>query len=178
VTPPVHALRTDEVPSRTLGEIRRLMDEAFEGDFGDDDWDHTLGGWHAVVSDGGVVVAHAAVVARTLHVGDRAFRTGYVEGVATSPGRQRAGLGSLAMAAVDEIIRRDFELGGLGTGEWAFYEQLGWERWQGETFVRTGGGLVRTEDDDDGVMVLRFGPSIGIDLAAPIACEARPGDDW
>ena len=168
----VDVLRTDDVVG--LEEIRELMDVAFEGDFEDDDWDHTLGGWHAVVTDGGVVVAHAAVVDRTLHSAGRAWRTGYVEGVATAPDRQGEGLGTVAMQEINQIIRRDHELGALGTGEWHFYEQVGWERWQGRTFV----GDERTPEDDDGVMVLRFGPSAGLDLAGDIACEARPGDVW
>ncbi len=29
-----------------------------------------------------------------------------------------------------------------------------------------------------GVLVLRFGASANLDLTAPIACPARPGDDW
>ena len=29
-----------------------------------------------------------------------------------------------------------------------------------------------------GVMVLRFGPSAGVELTAGLACEARAGDDW
>lgn len=171
-------LRTDDVRPSVLAEIRALLHAAFDGDFDDHDWDHTLGGWHAVVSDGGIVVAHAAVVARTITVGEEPFRTGYVEGVATAPDRQRQGLGARAMAAIGERIRADFELGALGTGEWAFYEQLGWERWQGPTYVRTATGRRRTEDDDGGVMVLRLGASAGIDLRADIACEERPGDDW
>jgi hypothetical protein len=32
--------------------------------------------------------------------------------------------------------------------------------------------------EDDGVMVLRFGPSAAIDLHASMSCDERPGDDW
>ena len=53
-----------------------------------------------------------------------------------------------------------------------------WERWRGPTFVRQGGTVLRTPAEDDGVMVLRFGPSRSIDLNAAICCEARQGDDW
>jgi aminoglycoside 2'-N-acetyltransferase I len=75
-------------------------------------------------------------------------------------------------------VRESFELGGLSTAHHHFYERLGWERWQGPTYVRDGDDVIRTEEEDDGVMVLRFGPSATIDLTAPITCEARPGDDW
>jgi len=66
----------------------------------------------------------------------------------------------------------------LSTGRHEFYQRLGWERWLGPTFVRRGEALVRTPDEDDGIMVLRFGRSRDTDLTAPIACEAREGDDW
>lgn len=180
----VRVFRTTDAPAGLIASARRLCEEAFRGDpdgeFGDDDWEHSLGGWHVVVlDDDGTLLAHAAVVPRTMYVAGRPFRTGYVEGVATRPDRQGEGFGSTAMIEINELIRRHFELGGLGTGRWSFYERTGWERWQGPTFVRLPDGTdVRTEDEDDGVMVLRFGPSTAVDRRRPIACEARRGDDW
>ena len=173
-TPDVQVLPTAVLPSG----VRPMLDEAFAGRFGDPDWEHALGGTHVVVSDGGLVVAHAAVVPRELHVDGRPFGTGYVEAVATVPARQGRGLGTLAMAVATDVVRRSHQLGALSTGSPRFYERLGWERWRGPTFVRRGGDLVRTADEDDGIMVLRFGPSAGIDLAASLSCEARSGDDW
>ena len=161
-----------------LPEIRQLVVDAFEGEFSDADWEHTLGGWHVVASDGDVVVSHAAVVPRTIWVVDNSFQAGYIEGVATRRERQREGLGSLVMAEVARVVRSTFELGVLSTARWAFYERCGWERWQGPTSVRDGSQLIRTDDDDDGIMVLRFGASASIDVTAPISCERRPGDDW
>ncbi len=161
-----------------LVQIHALMLDAFAGDFDAEDWEHTLGGTHVVALDGDVAVAHAAVVARVLEVDGRPFRTGYVEAVATLPARHGEGIGSLVMHDVAEIVTGDFELGGLGTGRHSFYERVGWERWQGPTYARHGSELVRTEEEDDGVMVLRFGPSASVELTAAISCEERPGDDW
>ena len=154
------------------------MDAAFD-DFTDDDWAHALGGWHAFVAEDGAVVAHAAVVERRILAGGRDYAAGYVEAVAVRPDRQGRGLGSRVMAALDELIRDRFELGVLSTGEWHFYERLGWERWRGPAFVRRRGGLLeRVEDEDDAVMVRRFGSSAALDLGAPIACDERDGDSW
>jgi aminoglycoside 2'-N-acetyltransferase I len=161
-----------------LVEVRALMDAAFHGEFGDDDWHHALGGTHVIVCEHGAVVSHAAVVPRRIDVGGRPWHTGYVEAVATAPDHQRRGFGAVAMREVATILLRDFELGALSTGRHSFYERLGWERWRGPTFVRDGAATTRTEDEDDGVMVLRFGASEQVDLTAPITCEARPGDDW
>jgi aminoglycoside 2'-N-acetyltransferase I len=174
----IQVFTTAEATADRLAHIRRLLVEAFEGEFSDDDWAHTVGGWHAVVVEADDVVAHAAVVPRLLEVAGTPLRTGYVEGVATLPARQRFRLGSLVMTEATKRILGDFELGALSTGRHAFYERLGWERWLGPTFVRRGAELVRTEDEDDGVMVLRFGASRGVDLTASITCEARSGDDW
>ena len=173
----VRVLDTESVAPLLL-ELRQLLRYAFEGDFSDDDWRHTLGGWHVVALDGAAAVSHAAVVPRTIGVGDRAFRAGYVEGVATRPDRQRQGLGSQVMTEAANVLHREFDLGVLSTDRSEFYQSLGWERWQGPTFVRTGDQLVRTEDEDDGIMVLRFGPSQEADLTAPISCDGRQGDDW
>jgi aminoglycoside 2'-N-acetyltransferase I len=176
--PTAELLTTTELPADREAQVRRLLVAAFDGGFSDDDWAHALGGRHVLVLDQDVVVAHAAVVPRVIEVGGRAFRAGYVEAVGTLAARHGEGLGTLAMAETNDLVRREFELGALSTDRYGFYAHLGWERWRGPTFVRHGDATVRTEDEDDGVMVLRCGPSTGIDLTAAISCETRPGDDW
>jgi aminoglycoside 2'-N-acetyltransferase I len=126
----------------------------------------------------GVIVAHASVVERELHVSDRPLRTGYVEAVATAPDRQGRGLGSSLMEDVTSFIRERFELGALGTGSHAFYERFGWLTWQGPTSVRTVDGPLRTRDEDGYVMVLPTPTSPPLDPTAAISCEWRPGDVW
>ena len=169
---------TAEASRECLEQIRKLFFTAFDETFTEQDWEHALGGWHVVVNDGGVVIAHAAVVPRVLEVADRPFRTGYVEGVATDPARQREGFGSRTMREISQLLRSEFEMGALSTSVHGFYERLGWIRWQGPTYVRHRSELVRTEEEDDGVMALPFGPSKGIDPTASISCQSRLGDDW
>jgi len=158
--------------------VRGLLDRAFDEGFTGEDWEHALGGWHVIATEGGATVAHAAVVPRALVAAGRPMRTGYVEGVATAPSRMGEGLGSLVVSKITSLVRDEFELGALSTGRHHFYEHLGWERWRGPTFVRQGEELIRTEDDDDGIMVLRFGPSQNLDLTASLSCESRSGDAW
>ncbi len=169
---------TPEAAPHDLDAIRALMDRAFDGAFTDDDWDHSVGGWHVVAIAEEAIVAHASVVGRTLDVADMSFDTGYVEAVATDPERHGLGFGTSVMRAAAELISEHHRLGALSTGEHHFYERLGWERWQGPTFVRNGDELIRTPDEDDGIMVMRFGPSAGVDLRSRIVCESRTGDDW
>ena len=158
--------------------VRPLLDEAFGGRFDDTAWDHATGGWHVLVTEGDALVAHAAVVARELQVDGRPVDTGYVEAVATAPARRGQGFGTLAMTEVDRLVRHHHVLGALSTGAHRFYERLGWQRWRGPTFVRRGAELVRTSEEDDGIMVLRFGATATLDLTAPLSCEGRAGDDW
>ena len=174
-------LRT--VPSRALttGELRHLrglLNDAFAGGFSEADWEHALGGWHVLVDEGTQIVSHAAVVPRRLEFAGRTFEAGYVESVATLPARQRCGLGSRVMTEAATILHGEFEVGVLSTGHHRFYERLGWERWRGATYVRQPRGIVRTADEDEGIMVLRFGASEELALTDPIVCEARSGDDW
>ncbi len=175
----VRCARTSDLTPSQMHSARALMDAAFDGDFSDDDWAHALGGWHAIVEDGEAVIAHAAVVPRTLMVGDRPVSVGYVEAVAVTPARQRTGLGSAVVRAIHDVIRRAFAAGVLSTGEWPFYESLDWTRWQGESFVReASGALTRTADDDDSLMVLEGWAGDPLDRTAPIVCDARAGDAW
>jgi aminoglycoside 2'-N-acetyltransferase I len=118
-------------------------------------------------------------VPRILVAGGTALRTGYVEAVATEPGRQGEGHGTAVMRVIGEHIAVTYELGALGTGSFHFYERLGWRRWAGPTAVRRADGRVdRTPDDDGYVMVLRTPSSPPLDEEATLSCEERPGDDW
>ena len=87
---------------------------AFDGGFSDDDWEHSLGGMHALVLDAIVLVAHGALVARRfLHHG-RSLRCGYVEAVAAGRSRpQGAGLGHRVMDGCSRRCRAAYDL--LGT---------------------------------------------------------------
>ena len=169
---------SDVVDGGVRAAIRALLDAAFDGHFTDDDWAHALGGTHAIVEVDGVVVAHAAVVPRILDAGGRELRTGYVEAVAVLPARQRTGLGTAVMRALAPVIA-GYEIGALSTGEWHFYERLGWERWRGQTWARfPEGRRERTPDDDDSLMILRTPRTPALDLSAALVCEARSGDVW
>ena len=180
--PHLRRLPTEDLTLPEIATIRALMSVAFGADeedrFTGEDWDHSVGGLHFVLDLDGVIVAHAAVVERELHVDGRPLRTGYVEAVATAPDRQGAGLGSLVIADVTAYIRETFELGALGTGRHHFYERLGWQTWTGPVFVREPDGLRRTPDEEGYILVLATASSPPFDLAAPISCDWRSGDVW
>jgi aminoglycoside 2'-N-acetyltransferase I len=169
---------TQELTRTRLDQIRRLCVAAFDGEFSDDDWGHTLGGRHCFALDGGEVVAHGAVVGRRLVAGTTELRAGYVEGVATAPARRGEGLGRTVMEALQQHVVKSYDIGALSTGVHEFYRRLGWTPWQGPTYVATAHGLRRTPEDDDGIMVLRHGRHSALDPTRPLVCEERPGDDW
>ena len=87
--------------------------EAFGGEFSDADWEHTLGGMHALIAHRGTLVAHAAVVQRRLLYNGAALRCGYVEGVAVHPDWRGQGLGHAVLDAVEQVIRGAYRLGAL-----------------------------------------------------------------
>jgi len=180
----IRRLGTADLDAAEVTAIRAILDAAFATDdeeehFTEDDWLHALGGTHVVVDVDGEITSHAAVVERELRVADRPLRTGYVEAVATAPDRQGRGFGTIAMEAVNEIIRARYELGVLGTGRQAFYERLGWRPWRGPLFARTATGDERTPDDEGYILVLTT-PStpVDLDLTAPLTSGWRPGDVW
>lgn len=168
---------SSELSDAELQELRRALDEAFEDGFTDEDWGHTIGGLHVIVG-GDPILSHAALVERVLVAGDREIRTGYVESVATHPGHRNEGHASRVMGAVNELIEARYEMGALSTGIPGFYSRLGWEPWNGPTYVRSPEGLLRTEEDDDSIMFLRTSSSGPLDHTASLSCEWRAGDVW
>ena len=164
----------DDPRDPRLPAVREAVYAAFD-DFDDVCWDHALGGRHFAIFEGARVIAHASVVPRTITVGDRAMRAGYVEAVSTARDRRGQGLATAVMKAVDAYVRDRYELGVLATGTHGFYERLGWRRWRGPSWCLEPGGPRRTADEDDNIMVL---PQDALDLGASIACPWRPGDAW
>ena len=82
---PIHTARlihTSDLDNETIDNAHRLLVEAYGGQFTETDWEHTLGGMHAVIAHRGALIAHAAVVQRRLLYRGSALRCGYVEGVA------------------------------------------------------------------------------------------------
>lgn len=174
----VETIEDASVAPADLVQIRRLMGDAFGAKFTEHDWEHTQGGTRFVVrNDTGDVVVHAAVVPRALEIAGQRYSTGYVEAVATQPALQRQGLASSVMEAVGHFIKEHYEVGALSTST-NFYEKLGWVRWRGATWYRLGEEVVRTPDEDGGVMVLELDSSGSVDLGSDIIAEWRPGDVW
>ena len=176
-------LRRAATAALTEGEleaVRELLFEAFGGRFDEHDWEHTLGGVHVLACEDDEVVAHGAVVSRVLVTGERGLRTGYVEGVATRGDRRGRGLATVVMAEAGKVVQEQYELGALadGTGIPGFYQRLGWETWQGPTWVAGPEGPERTEGDDGGVLVLRTPATGTLDLTGSIVCDWRAGDVW
>lgn len=176
---PVHITMVEsaDLSPTELAALRELWDAAFD-DFTDEDAAHAFGGVHVLAWSGDALVAHASAVARTILVGETTVEAGYVEAVATAPTYQGRGLGTAVMERLQDELRERWALGVLSTGEWRFYERLGWERLRGPSYVITDAGTIRTEDEDDGLMVLRYAATAGLDLTASITCYDRPGDAW
>jgi aminoglycoside 2'-N-acetyltransferase I len=169
---------TADLDPVTLTEIRGMLEVVFAGEFGEHDWEHSLGGTHALIREDGAIVGHGSVVQRRLLYGGRALRAGYVEGVGVRADRRRRGYGRALMTALERVIVGGYDLGALGTTDEAvgLYESLGWHRWLGPTSALTPGGVVRTPDDDGSVYVLPAG--IRLDPSAELTCDWRDGDVW
>ncbi|MFG2656302.1 GNAT family N-acetyltransferase [Streptomyces sp. NPDC048425] len=177
---PVTTLRTAHTADLTRAElrsVRALLDDAFDGGFSDDDWDHTLGGVHALVRDGaGDLVAHGSVVQRRVAHAGRCLRTGYVEGVAVRADARRSGLGGQVMAALERVIDAAYELGALsaspdGAG---LYRARGWEQWRGAFAAYGPGGPVPLPDDESAPYLRRV--SAALDPAHALLFDWRGGD--
>ncbi|WP_435058986.1 GNAT family N-acetyltransferase [Streptomyces sp. bgisy060] len=174
----VRTAPTHELGATLLRSVRRMLDAAFEGDFSDEDWDHTLGGLHAWIEDERGVAAHGALVQRrALHRG-RSHRVGYVEGVAVRGDLRRRGLGGAVMAELERAIDGAYAFGALGASDdgAALYRTRGWQVWEGRLEALGPDGIVRLAEDE-GYVLLR--PAAGRPLpdpAVPLVFDWRDGD--
>lgn len=176
--PTATARRTADLDDATRSAVRALLDAAFDGDFGDHDWAHALGGTHALVHAGGRLVGHGSVVPRELRHRGRSLRAGYVEAVAVAPDRRRQGVGTAVMDALEEVLRAAYDLGALSASEdgAGLYAARGWLLWEGSTSVLTAEGTRRTPGDDGSVYVLPG--AVPLDRRGELTCDWREGDVW
>lgn len=208
----VHTARlihTSDLDAESVHSARRLLNQAFadtapdsdtatEGTSGtgftEADWDHTLGGMHALIMHRGGLIAHGAVIQRRLLYGGAALRCGYVEGVAVHEDWRGQGLGHAVMDALEQVIRGAYQIGALSAsgpvrggrssgpvrgatsaGE-RLYRPRGWLHWRGPTSVLSPTGPVRTPGDDGSIFVLPV--ALELDRGADLACDWRDGDVW
>ena len=169
---------TADLDPADLKAARALLDEVFNGEVTEADWEHALGGVHALVWDGPALIGHGSVIQRRLLHRGRALRAGYVEAVAVRADRQGEGHGATVMGALERVLRGAYDLGALGsTDEGAgFYAARGWQLWRGPSCALTPAGVRRTADDDGCLYVFEL--AVPLDLDGELTCDWRDGDVW
>jgi len=174
----VQLAHTAQLEKGVLAAARELLYEVFVDDMAEHDWEHCLGGMHALVWEGDELIGHGAVLLRRMLCAGQVLRAGYVEGVAVRTDHQRHGRGSALMAVLEEVIAGAYQLGVLGASERGvpFYESRGWQRWLGRTSVLTPTGVRRTPAEDGYIFVLPV--DVRLDHRAELTCDWRPGDVW
>jgi aminoglycoside 2'-N-acetyltransferase I len=168
---------TGQLDAATRDAARALLYDVFD-DMTEQDWDHCLGGVHALAWEADELVGHSALTQRRLLYQGRALRTGYVEGLAVRADRRGHGYGRAMMDALEQLARGAYDLAALGSTDEGigFYTARGWTLWRGPTYALTPDGIVRTADDDGGVFVLPI--AVALDPDAELTCDWRDGEVW
>lgn len=148
---PLRTAHTFELDPATLGEIRVLLDDAFDGAFSEEDWTHGLGGVHVLVRDGtGALVAHGSVIQRRLTHAGRSYRVGYVEAVGVRADRRGDGLGGRVLEVLERVVARAYDIGALSASDAGarLYVSRGWHQWPGQVEALSPDGVVRLPQEE------------------------------
>lgn len=179
-SPQIEVLHTGLLGAQRRAAARALLYEVFD-DMEEPDWEHCLGGLHALAVVDGTLVGHAALVARRLGHHGRPLRVGYIEGVAVVAGWRGRGIGAAVMAPLEQLITDGYELGALAaTDEGArFYAGRGWQPWAGRAWALSPAGTVRTPDGD-GCIFVRPGTMTldRLDLDGDLIADWRDDPAW
>ncbi len=175
--PHISVISDAELTAAQRTEIRALLDAAFDGDFSDDDADHAARGLRVLVYADEEIIGHAALIARSMTIDGRAHSVGYLEGVAVMPALQGKGVGRALLEHTSLLTKERYVIAMLSTGEHAFYEKFGWQRFHGQSYVDENGVILRTSDEDAGLMVLAEHLSWNV-AGCQIVCDWRIGDVW
>ncbi|MER6916155.1 GNAT family N-acetyltransferase [Streptomyces sp. NPDC000594] len=175
MTDTLRTAHTSQLTPAELADIRVFLDECFDGDFSDEDFDHGLGGMHVLARDGaGRITAHGSVIMRRVRYGGRFRRVGYVEALAVRADRRRQGLGSQVMAELEGIIDRAYDFGALSASDEgaALYRSRGWRLWPGRIEAIGPDGPVHFPDEEDSTFVR----GVTLESGAALAFDWRDGD--
>ncbi|MEV5875695.1 GNAT family N-acetyltransferase [Streptomyces sp. NPDC052101] len=168
---------TADLDPAELGAARALLDQAFDGGFSDEDWDHGLGGLHVLVHDGTGLAAHGAVVQRRVRHRGRWLRTGYVEAVAVRTDARRKGLGGRVLGELERVIERAYDLGAPSASPAGalLHTARGWRRWEGQVHGLSPDGIVRLAEEEGDLYVW---PALAgaLDPAGEFVLDWRDGD--
>ncbi|MFI1938870.1 GNAT family N-acetyltransferase [Streptomyces purpureus] len=161
-----------------LTRLRAFLDEAFDGDFADEDFEHGLGGIHAWIEDGRGIAAHGSVVMRRVRHAGHAYRTGYVEAVAVRADRRRQGLGGRVMVELEKVIAGAYDLGALSASDEgaSLYAARGWRLWRGRIEAMGPEGVVHLPGEEDSTFLLPGGRPLPEPAAGPLQFDWRDGD--
>lgn len=166
---------TADLDAAARRAIRALMDAAFDS-MTDNIFENVLGGVHALVYEDAELISHGSVVQRRLLHGDRALRTGYVEGVAVRADRRGRGHGAAVMAVLERVARSAYDLGALGASDDGarLYAERRWQPWRGPLSALTRDGIRRTAGKDGAIWVLPV--SAPLDLSGELVRDWRHGE--
>ncbi|WP_282700946.1 GNAT family N-acetyltransferase [Streptomyces sp. CC219B] len=169
---------TADLTRAELDAVRDLLVDAFDGDFSDEDWEHGLGGVHALVhDDAGRLLAHGSVVMRRVRHHGRWLRVGYVEAVGVRADVRRSGLGGRVMAELERVIDRAYDAGMLSASDEgaALYAARGWEVWPGRICGLGPDGVVHLPDEEGSAFV-RPALAGSLDPGHELLFDWRDGD--
>jgi aminoglycoside 2'-N-acetyltransferase I len=176
-------VHTSDLDDETREDARLMLVDAFRDEAGDSaftdaDWEHALGGMHALICVRGALIAHGAVVQRRLIHGGVALRCGYLEAVAVREDWRGQGLAAAVMDALEQVLRGAYQLGALCSSEAgrSLYTGRGWLPWHGTASALGPAGITPTPSYDDRIFV--WPVSVELDTAAEITCDHRDGDVW
>ncbi|OBY32108.1 GNAT family N-acetyltransferase [Mycolicibacter kumamotonensis] len=171
-------IHTSDLDDETRRGAHQLVIEAYGDRYSDAEWQHALGGMHALIWHRGALIAHGSVIRRQLLYRGRSLRCGYVEAVAVREDHRGRGLATAVLDACEQVIRGAFELGSLSSADISrrLYTARGWLPWRGPTSVLSPTGPVRTPEADGTVFVMPV--DLDFDTSAELACDWRDGNVW
>jgi aminoglycoside 2'-N-acetyltransferase I len=173
----LRTVHTADLDPAELRAARTLLDEAFGGDYDDEEWEHGLGGLHVLVSDDRGLAAHGSVIMRRARYRKHWLRVGYVEGVGVRPDVRRQGFGGRVMAEIERIIEGAYDFGALSASDQgaALYHARGWQLWSGRLCALGPRGVVRLRDEEDCTFV-RPAAAGPLDPKHKLVFDWRDGD--
>ncbi|MGW3151212.1 MULTISPECIES: GNAT family N-acetyltransferase [Streptomyces] len=177
MTTRLRTAHTADLTPAELRAVRALLHDAFDGEFDDEDFEHGLGGIHALVHDGSGLAAHGSVVMRRARHRGRWLRVGHVEAVGVRPDVRRAGLGGRVMEALERFVDRAYDLGALSASDDGarLYAARGWRPWTGRVSALSPEGVVHLPEEE-GSVYLRPALAGPLDPGHGLVFDWRDGD--
>ena len=172
----INKKHTSDLSDEELMAIFKLLKEVNGDEFSVEELSHALGGSHFLAFKEDQLIAHAAVVQRSILLDNKPHKVGYVEAIGVIPEFQHKGVGKSMMQEINQMIDKCYHFDALSPSSESkkLFEEAGWQEMQAPYYEYTLVGIIPSSEK----CVMTYSGRIELEAKNKLTCDFRERNAW